>query len=171
MESLAPQLKCGFHPTVMVQDFPGPTPLPQLLVWEKFPSLIVMPVMFNVVLPVSVSVVACGGEHMQPPNGPRTQEKPRLAGLSSTTVPVPVTLTFCGLPGALSVTETVPVLVPLCVGLKVTLIAQLFPAARLEPQLFDSLKSPLAFMLVILSVFPPWLVSVTDWAGLLVPTS
>jgi hypothetical protein len=89
MESLLPKAKCGLHPTVMVQDFPAPTSVPQLLVSEKLRSLIVMPVMFNVVLPVSVSVVVCGGEQMQAPKGPRTQEKPRRAGLSSTTVPVP----------------------------------------------------------------------------------
>jgi hypothetical protein len=33
----------------------------------------------------------------------------RLVGLNSTTVPVPVRLTVCGLPGALSVIDNVPV--------------------------------------------------------------
>jgi hypothetical protein len=41
------------------------------------------------------------------------------------------------------------------VGLNVTLIVQLAPAARLEPQVFDSLKSAVATTLVILSVAVP----------------
>ncbi len=48
--------------------------------------------------------------------------------------PVPVRVTFCGLPEAVSATETVPVAVPAAVGLKVTLIVQLAPDARLVPQ-------------------------------------
>lgn len=48
--------------------------------------------------------------------------------------PVPVRVTFCGLPEAVSVTETDPVAVPAAVGLKVTLIVQLAPDARLVPQ-------------------------------------
>ena len=82
------------------------------------------------------------------------QRKARLVGLNSTTVPVPFRLTFCGLPGALSVIDTAPVRVPICVGLNVTLIVQLAPAGRLEPHVFG-LKSPLATMLVILSAIVP----------------
>ena len=44
---------------------------------------------------------------------------------------------------ALSVTAKVALLVPVAVGVKVTLIAQLDPAARLEPQLLVCPKSPL----------------------------
>ena len=46
-------------------------------------------------------------------------------------VPVPVRLTVCGLPVALSVRATAAVRVPLAVGLKVALIVHLAPAARL----------------------------------------
>ena len=49
--------------------------------------------------------------------------------------PIPVRDAVCGLPEALSVTVKVPVRVPVAVGVKVTLIAQFAPAARLEPQL------------------------------------
>ena len=49
--------------------------------------------------------------------------------------PVPAKLAVCGLPLALSVTVSVALRVPVVVGAKVTLIAQLPPAATLEPQL------------------------------------
>jgi hypothetical protein len=43
-------------------------------------------------------------------------------------VPVPDNAIVCGLPAALSVIVTAPVLVPVTVGLNVTLMAQLVPA-------------------------------------------
>ena len=69
--------------------------------------------------------------------------------MNCTTVPVPIRLTSCGLPGALSVIDSVPVRVPICVGLKVTLIVQLAPAAKLEPQVCVWWKSLLATMLLM----------------------
>lgn len=50
--------------------------------------------------------------------------------------PVPVRLTVCGLPEALSLNVNVPVLVPTAVGEKTTLTAQLAPGAIEVPQLF-----------------------------------
>ena len=57
--------------------------------------------------------------------------KVRLVGerLAAGAVPVPERLTLCGLPVALSVRVTAAVRVPAAVGLKVTLIVQLAPAA------------------------------------------
>jgi len=48
--------------------------------------------------------------------------------------PVPDNATFCGLPAALSVMLTAALRVPMAVGLKVTLIVQLAPAANELPQ-------------------------------------
>ena len=48
-------------------------------------------------------------------------------------MPVPVRLTMCGLPAALSVIVTAPVWVPVSVGVNLTLILQLDPAATDEP--------------------------------------
>ena len=61
----------------------------------------------------------------------------RLAGDSPTAgaIPLPLRATVCGLPLALSVTDRVPVRVPVAVGLKFTLILQLAPAPKLPPQL------------------------------------
>ena len=56
---------------------------------------------------------------------------------------------------------TAPVLVPAAVGLKVTVMVQLAPAARLEAQVLVSVKSPLALMLVMLRVAVPVFLSVT----------
>jgi len=59
------------------------------------------------------------------------------------------------------VTVNVPVLVPPVVGLNVTLIVQLPPAATDEEQLFVCAKSPLVAMLVIVTELLPLFVKVT----------
>jgi hypothetical protein len=54
-------------------------------------------------------------------------------------LPRPVKLTTCGLPTALSVMASVPVCVVLEVGVKVTLTAQLLPAAKVLPQVLPAM--------------------------------
>ena len=66
-------------------------------------------------------------------------------------VPAPVSFTDCGLEKSLSVIATVPVLVPFIVGVKVTLLEQLAPGAKLAPQVFVWAKSPLAVIVPITS--------------------
>ena len=56
--------------------------------------------------------------------------------LTAGAIPVPVRLADCGLLVALSVTVNVPPCVPVAVGVNVTLMVQLEPAATPEPQLF-----------------------------------
>ena len=137
----------GLKVTLIVQEPSATTLVPQVFVWEKnVEPVIVMLLMLSAVLPVLLRVVVS----VFP-----TVPKLRLAGLNSTTVPVPVRLTVCGLPAALSVIDSVPVRVPLCVGLKVTLMVQLASAARLEPQVFVWLKSSFAAILAILSAILP----------------
>jgi hypothetical protein len=70
----------------------------------------------------------------------------------------------------LSVIVTVPVSIPVIVGVKVTSMVQLAPAATLLPQVSVSVKSPLAMILVTVSEAAPVLERVTLWALLLVPT-
>src|SRR6266852_2592593 len=101
----------------------------------------------------------------------RVQLKDMAFGTSVTAVPTPLRVTVWGLPGALSVIESVPVSFPPSMGTKVTLMVQLAPAGRLEPQLSVSLKLALAAMLVMLSVAVPLLLSMTDCEALAVPTS
>jgi len=117
--------------------------------------VIVMPVMPSAVPPVLVSVVTLELKHEQCPMGSGMHAKLRLVGESKTTVPVPLRETVCVPPGALSVTDSMPLRVPEAVGAKVTMIVQLAPAARNEPQVSDWLKSPLAVMPVMLSVAVP----------------
>ena len=81
--------------------------------------------------------------------------------LTTGAVPVPVRLTdwVAGLP--LSVMVTAPVLVPVAVGLKVTLRVQLAATATLEPQVLVWEKSPLTVMLVMLRTALPVFLRVT----------
>jgi hypothetical protein len=58
--------------------------------------------------------------------------------LTAGAVPVPERLTVCGLPAALSEMLTDAVRVPVAVGLNVTLIVQLPPAATELPQVLVS---------------------------------
>jgi hypothetical protein len=70
---------------------------------------------------------------------------------------------------------TAAVRVPLAAGLKVTLIAQLAPAATLEPQLLDWVKSPAlapdTAMLLTLKSALPELVRVIVCADVVAPTA
>src|SRR5947207_13425984 len=80
--------------------------------------------------------------------------------------PVPLRLTVWGLLPALSLMVSVPVLIPVAVGAKVTLRLQAAPAARLEVQPLVRVKSvgfaPPVTMLVIVKPTVPVLVSVED---------
>jgi hypothetical protein len=95
--------------------------------------------------------------------------------LAVAAVPVPVKLTVCGLPAALSKMLTVAVRVPAAVGVNVMLIVQLPPAATELPQVVVSGKSPGLSPVTIKLVMPkrvlPLFVKLTVCAGLLVPTS
>ena len=84
--------------------------------------------------------------------------------------PVPVRLTVCGLPVALSVTVIVPGWLPVTVGVKVTLMEQLAPAAREVGQVLVWAYGALAAMLVMVRAAVPELVSVTVCAALVVFT-
>lgn len=84
-------------------------------------------------------------------------------------LPVPVRLEVCGLLFAPSLTLNIPVLVPVCVGVKTTLMLQCAAAATLVPQVVaETLKSPLAEIETLNATFR-WLVKVNTFAGLLVP--
>jgi hypothetical protein len=84
--------------------------------------------------------------------------------LRSPYVPVPVKVAFWVGGVALSVTETLPVLLPVASGLNVTVIVQLPPAATLVPDVFVWLKSraftPTMVIVVMLRVAVPVLLRV-----------
>jgi len=72
---------------------------------------------------------------------------------------------------ALSLTISCPVLVPVCVGVKVTLRVHFFLAARLVPHvLAETAKSPVVELVMPVSVTLWLLVKVNVLARLVVPT-
>jgi hypothetical protein len=151
-------LAVGLKVTLMVQEALAATREPQVLVWEKSP-LVLMLLMLSVAFPVFVSVTVWG--LLVVPTAWAGKVKEVEERLAAGPVPVPVRLTVWVEGLALSVMVRVPVLVPAVVGLKVTLMAQLAPAATLEPQVLVWEKSPLILMLLMLRVALPVFVSVT----------
>jgi hypothetical protein len=89
-------------------------------------------------------------------------------------VPVPESAIAWGLPEAESATVTAAVRIPVALGLKITLIAQLLPAARELPQLLVWVKSlafePESAMLEMLKAALPELVKVIACVALAVLT-
>ncbi len=160
----------GVNVRLMVQLAPAATELPQVLVWAKSPLAETL-VRFSEALPVLESVTDCAA--LVVPTGwlaNVSEEAERLTTGAEAAAPVPVKLTDCGLPEALSVMLRVPVRVPDAVGVNVTLMVQLAPAATELPQVLVWAKSPLAETLVRFSEALPVLESVTDCAALVVPT-
>ena len=88
-------------------------------------------------------------------------------------VPVPEMATLCGELAALSVMVTEAVRAAVAVGVNLTLMAQLAPAATVVPHVLDWLKSPLLVPVTAMEVMEsgvlPALVSVTVCAALVVP--
>ncbi len=136
--ALSAPFSCGVKTTFTVQVPPAAKVdglMGQLLVSEKLVTR--EPVIFRLaieiaVVPLLVTVTVCGGLEVFSVMVPKL----RLAGERLTTVPVPVSATFCGLLGALSATFTVPVRVPALVGVKTTLMVQFAAATKLAGQLF-----------------------------------
>lgn len=95
-----------------------------------------------------------------------------LADSVTAELPVPLRLTFCGLPEALSVKVSAPEAVPVAVGVNVTPTLQLAPAARLVPQVLPAIaKGPVIPTLEIVSGVLWRLVSVTLTGALVLPTA
>jgi hypothetical protein len=75
--------------------------------------------------------------------------------------PVPLSATAWGLLKASSVMVTLPVRLPVAVGVKVTLMVQFEPALKLLPQLLLCAKSPVTTIAVMESGALPVLLKVT----------
>lgn len=146
---------------------PAATEAPHVLVSAKSPFALML-VMLKAAVPLLVSVTGCAALVVPSacvPNVRLVADK-----LTAGAVPVPVRLIDCGLLAALSVIVTMPVLVPVAAGSKVTLIVQLAPPATELPHVLVSVKSPLAVILVMFKVSVLVSLSVTACAALLVPT-
>jgi len=126
----------GVNVTLIAHADPAAREVPQVFVCEKSP-VATMPLILRVPLPVLLSVMVCG-ELLAPTKvPPKLRLDPPPVGnvpgenVATPAVPTPVTLAVCGLPEALSSTSKVSDSVPVFVGVKLTLIVQLAPAARL----------------------------------------
>src|ERR1700756_2166187 len=125
---------------VMVQLAPAFTFVPQLFCSVKSPPALIA-VMVSGPVPVLVRVTICGELWVLM----TCTGKVRLVGdkLTAGATPVPVRLTICGVLGALSLTSSVAVRVPVAVGVKVMLIVQDPPGGTvLFLQVLVSAKSP-----------------------------
>ena len=90
---------------------------------------------------------------------------------SANYLPVPVRFEVSGLPKALLLTCSVPVLVPVWVGLNTTLMVQLDFPANVAPQVVDcTLKSPVVEIEMLPNVPDCLLCSVKVLAALVDPT-
>jgi nicotinamidase-related amidase len=124
----------------------------------------VMLEMLSAALPELLRVTDCVEQLVSAGQFPKvTLEGERLAAVLEL-VPVPNTVTLCVLPAALSVTVRAAVRDPLAVGVKVTLIEQLAPAATELPHVLVWAKSlglvPVRAMLVMVKAALPVLLRV-----------
>lgn len=157
----------GLNVTLMVQFAPAATELPQLLVCEKSPALVPEIAMLEICSVAVPEFVRVSDLVLEVPTLVLAKFKLVADRLTAGAVPVPVKGRLWGLPGALSLTLTDAVRVPVAVGVKVTLIVQVPPVARVEGlmgQLVVCAKSPLfapvTEMPVMVNAAVPLLVSV-----------
>jgi hypothetical protein len=150
----------GLKITVMVQEAPAFTVLPQLFVSLKSPPALIAEIC-RAAVPLLASLMVCADEAVPTGSAPNCNPVGASKTEGDGVPPVPDNGTICGLPEASSATESAPTRFPLCVGVKTTLIAQLAPGARLVPQEFVSLKSPVTANPEMLSVEVPVFVSMT----------
>lgn len=90
----------------------------------------------------------------------------KVAAGAGVLTPVPDNATCWGLPAALPEIESVPVRLPVAIGVNVTVTVQLAPADNAEPQLLVWAKSPPALTFARERLPLPEFVSVMVCAGL-----
>jgi hypothetical protein len=174
----APRLPAavGVNVTEMLQFPPAATLAPHVLVCAKSPAFV--PVTAMLVIdrapdPVLFSVTAWA-VLVAPTFWLVKVRLPEVSDAIGTPTPVPVRVTVCGDPDALSVMVTEAFRLPAAVGVNVTEMLQFPPAATLAPHVLVCTKSPafvpVTAMLAIDRAPDPVLFSVTDWAVLVVPT-
>lgn len=169
----------GVKVTVIVQVEPTGIDELQVLTWEKSPDTVALMeilVMFKAAAPVFFTVTTWGALAVLS----CTLGNARVAGVRVTTgraptFPVPLRVTLCGPPEALSVIVIAADRLPTAKGENVTAMLQLKPAASLLLQLFVCEKSPLfvpvTAMLLMVRVVVPVLLKLMFCAALVVPAA
>jgi hypothetical protein len=156
----------GVKVTLIEQFAPAASVVPHAFVSAKSPLLVMLEIAMAS-LPVFESVIVCAA--LVVPTG--CAPKFKLVGLRLATgaPPVPASATVCGLPEAVSFRVTLPVMFPVTVGEKLTLMEQLAPVANEEPQLSVSAKFALTDI-ANKSFWFPVFVKVTVCDALVVPS-
>lgn len=132
----------GLKTTDVVQLAFAARVVPHVVDWVKevasVPVKVIAPVLkVTVEVPVFLSVIACAAA--DEPTGVAVNV--RLLGdretvVAAPPVAVPLNVSVCGVPFALSATESAAVRLPATTGLKVMVILQLVAAAKLVPHVF-----------------------------------
>jgi hypothetical protein len=161
-------LAVGANVTEIVQFAPAATLDPQLLVSPKSPEAAI-DVTESAAVPELVSVTVCAALVVLTV----WEAKVRLVGETAAVGPdpVPVRVTTCGLPGPSSAMLSVPVRVPPCAGLNLTLMAQALPVLMPPLQLSVSEKSPVVVIPDTFSARLPVLLKSNVCAEELCPTA
>ena len=124
----------------MAQLAPAASVEPQVVVWVKSAApvpLVTMLAMLRVALPVLVSVADMDAEVVAGTVVGKVRLVAESVAIGAGAVcPVPVRVTVCGEPGALSATLSAAVKPVAVAGVKFTEMLQLLLAASAEPQVF-----------------------------------
>lgn len=126
----------GVKVTEIVQLAPAATLVPQLCVSAKSPEAAI-DAMVRAALPELVSFTVCAALVVPSVCEAKVRlvgERVTVGAVTTGVSPVPLKVTVCGEPVALSTTVIAPALIPVAVGVKVTETIQLAPAAKLTPQ-------------------------------------
>src|SRR5437588_135880 len=107
-----------------------------MLLWQGYAPVLVAAkspdaaneLIVKAAVPVFVSVTVIGALLLVSRRSPKSTLFPYTTLFRS--VPFPLSATVCGLPAALSPSDSVPVRAPKAVGVKVTSMVQLAPAAK-----------------------------------------
>jgi len=122
----------GVKAMVSVQLAPAARAVPQLLDWEKSPAIEMLE-MLSVAVPLLVSAMACVALVVFTFWFAKVSDDGDRAASDAT--PVPVRATVGVAPKELLFKISVPVRLPVAVGVKLTLTEQLAPMASVAPQL------------------------------------
>jgi len=131
------------------------------------------PLALVTVFPLACWIVTVTAGVMELPAAVVEGWTPKTSFVAVPAIPFPLNVTVWGLPGTLSLKESVPVRCRIVVGEKITDAEQLFPALRVAPHVVTRPleKSPVAPKLVKLIGTNPVLWKVTDWALLEEPSA
>ena len=159
----------GVNATYTVQDAAGASVAAQLFTWRKSVGLapvMAMEVRSSVAVPALVRVTGSASEAV-PWVVVGKASAVTLSLTEGAAAPVPVRVTFCGEPVALSVTPRVAVRAPAAAGLKATKMEQEAPEASDVPQPLRSTKevvlAPLNAMELTVTAGAPVFLRVTTW--------